>query len=290
MNRYLAIIAFTLLFINANSQDLIVTSDMDSINCKITKVKTNNIYFTFKYNGEIKNTLLAKSLIKDYKFNYYSISEVPVNKITGYENFPHFRIALNGGYSYEIAKISNSVPDDFKDYVQQLKSGYHIGGDFTYYFSENIGVGFKYYAFKTSNSMDNIYVEDSEGNITYGKMSDDLTISFIGPLYSSRLFDKAGKNAFIFNFAIGYMKYDNDKVIINNYKMTGETFGMVLDVGYDIQLSDDFSLGFQISYTMGALSKYDIFDGSTTKTIKLESGNYESLHRIDFSIGIRFNK
>ena len=31
------------------AQDLIVTIDNDSINCKITKIKPDFIYFTFKY-------------------------------------------------------------------------------------------------------------------------------------------------------------------------------------------------------------------------------------------------
>ena len=215
---------------------------------------------------------------------------MPKDKVVGYENYQHFRIAINGGFSYQTAKVAESVPSDFKNYIKELKSGYHFGGDLTYYFTEPLGFGIKYYLFKSSNSMDNIYVEDINGNRTYGKMSDDLTISFIGPTFSTRLLNHNKSNAFLMNVSLGYMGYSNDKVIIDKYKMSGSTMGLSFDIGYDIGLSENLSLGFQISFLTGTLFEYDWNDGTKTETIKLEKGEYESLNRIDFSVGLRFSK
>ena len=92
------------------------------------------------------------------------------------------------------------------------------------------------------------------------------------------------------NLSLGYMGYSNDKVIIDKYKMTGSTMGLSFDVGYDIGLSENLSLGFQISFLTGTLFEYDWNDGRKTETIKLEKGEYESLNRIDFSVGLRFSK
>ena len=92
------------------------------------------------------------------------------------------------------------------------------------------------------------------------------------------------------NLSLGYMGYSNDKVIIDKYKMTGSTMGLSFDVGYDIGLSENLSLGFQISFLTGTLFEYDWNDGTKTETIKLEKGEYESLNRIDFSVGLRFSK
>lgn len=289
--RKLLILA-VLIFVSNSifSQDLIVTNEGDSINCKITKVKTDNIYFTFKHKDEIRSTLLPISSIKTYQFDYFQTSEVPKDKVVGYENYQHFRIALNGGYSYQTAKVAESVPSDFKDYISELKSGYHFGGDLTYYFTEPLGFGFKYYLLKSSNSLDNIYLEDTDGNRTYGKMSDDLTISFVGPTFSTRLLSHNKKNALLMNLSLGYIGYSNDKIIIDEYKMTGSTMGLSFDIGYDIGLSENLSLGFQISFLSGTLFEYDWNDGSKTETIDLEEGEYESLNRIDFSVGLRFSK
>lgn len=272
------------------SQDLIVTNGGDTINCKITKVKTDNIYFTFKHKDEIRSTLLPMSNVKRHQFNFFQTSEVPKEKVIRPENYQHFRIAVNSGYSYQTAKVAESVPSDFKDYIKKLKSGHHFGGDLTYYYTEPLGFGIKYYIFKSSNNLDNIYVEDSNGYRRYGKMSDDITISYIGPSYSTRLINHDKSKAFLMNLSLGYMGYSNDKVIIDNYKMTGSTMGLSFDIGYDIGLSKNLSLGFQLSFLTGTLFEYDWNDGTKTETINLEKGEYESLNRIDFSVGLRFCK
>ena len=140
------IITFLIVLTNSlYSQDLVVTKKGDSINCKITKVKKDNIYFTFKHKDEVRNTLLPMTGVKIHQFDYYQISEVSIEKVVGYENYQRFRIAINGGYSYQTARVAENVPSDFKDYVKELKSGYHFGCDLIYYFSEPLGFGFKYY-------------------------------------------------------------------------------------------------------------------------------------------------
>lgn len=53
--------------------------------------------------------------------NIYSTSDLDEKET------PTFRISLEVGYSYRIAKVSNDVPPVFKSYVEKLKSGYNIG-------------------------------------------------------------------------------------------------------------------------------------------------------------------
>jgi len=289
MKRIFIIALLSFMASSIYSQDLIVTNEGDSINCKITKVKTDNIYFTFKHKDEIRSTLLPMSNVKIHQFDYFQASEVPKEKVAGYENYQHYRISVNGGYSYQTAKVSGSVPSDFKDYIKELKSGYHLGGDLTYYFNEPLGFGIKYYLFKSSNSLDNIYLEDINGNRRYGKMSDDLTISFIGPTFSTRLLNHDKSNVLLMNMSLGYMGYSNNAVVIDKYKITGSTMGLAFDFGYDIGLSENLALGIQLSFLTGTLFEYDWNDGTKTQKIKLERGAYESLNRIDLSVGLRFN-
>jgi hypothetical protein len=283
----------TLLLILATSvhaQDLIVTQEGDSINCKITKVKTDNIYFTFKHKDEIRSTLLRTADVKTHQVDFFPTSDVPIEKIIGIQNnYQQFRIAVNGGYSYRTGKINDNTPSDFRDYAKKLKSGYHLGADVAYYFTEPLGVGLKAYVSKASNSVDNIYIQDIYGNTSYGKMSDDITITFIGPTFSTRLINAYKSNAAMFNFSLGYMGYLNDNVVVKNYKITGSTIGLALDAGYDIGLTDNLSLGFQISIITGVMTQYDINDGSTVQHFKMKD-NYESLNRIDLSVGLRFGK
>ncbi len=289
MKNIFLTIGLVFLSFHVYSQDLIVTNEGDSLNCKITKIKHNNIYFTFKHKDEIRNTLLPVSSIKVYKIDCSSKSEVPKEKIIGHGNYQHVRIGLNAGYSYQFAKVSKRVPDELKDYVKGLKSGYHFGADLTYFFSEPLGFGFKCFAFRSSNSKDDLLIPEPTGYRNL-KMSDDLKISFIGPMFSTRLLNFEKKNALLTNLAIGYMGYTDNIVFVDKYKITGNTVGFAFEIGYDIGLSENISLGLQISMITGALSKFDLHKGDITQTIKLDKEEHESLNRFDFSIGLRFGK
>lgn len=90
------------------------------------------------------------------------------------------------------------------------------------------------------------------------------------------------------NLGLGYMGYRDDAVIIDNYTLKGGTLGISWDIGYDLGISRTFALGFQIAYLGGILTQYELSDGNTTQTVELTKGNYESLSRIDLSIGLRF--
>ncbi len=102
------------------AQDLIVTNEGDSINCKITGVKADNIYFTFKYNNEIRHTLLPKSGVKEHRFDFYKTSEVTNADVKKHEDYPRFRIALAADIVTRRLKWPKVFSGDFKDYVRKL--------------------------------------------------------------------------------------------------------------------------------------------------------------------------
>lgn len=274
----------------AQSQDLIVTTSGDSINCVISKVKNENIYFTFKHKDEIRNTLLPLEKVSYHATNFFQTSLVPKGKVIGYRDYQRFTFSVGGGFGYQTAKVGDDVPSDFRGYIKKLKSGFVFGADLTYYFSEMMGVGVKYAQFNSSNNMDDIYIEDSQGGRRYGPMSDQLSISFIGPTFSTRFLNGSKNRAFTLGMCLGYMGYNDDKVIVDNYKMTGSTLGTSYDIGYQFSLSEKTSLGIQLSLISGNLYRYKWDDGTTVETIKLESGEYEGLSRIDLKLVLLFGK
>lgn len=274
----------------AQSQDLIVTTSGDSINCVITKVKNENIYFTFKHKDEVRSTLLPLEKVSYHATNFFQTGVVHKGKVIGYRDYQRFRFSINGGFGYQTAKVGEGVPSDFRDYIKKLKSGFVFGADITYYFSEIIGVGVKYSQFNSSNSMDNIYVEDSQGVRRYGRMSDQLSISFIGPTFSSRFLNGSKNRAFTLGMGLGYMGYNDDKVMVDNFKMTGSTLGTSYDIGYEFSISEKTNLGIQLSLISGNLFRYKWDDGTTVETIKLESDEYEGLSRVDLKLVLLFGK
>jgi hypothetical protein len=283
MKQFLAVLCFVFLTVPLYAQDLIVTGKGDSLNCKITKIRTDNIHFTFKYKGEIRNTLLPVSEVASYQTDYYQTEEVPSDKVSGNKIYPRFRLAVTGGWSYRIGHLPENVSPLVNDYLQELKSGFHYEAGLSYYFNEYLGAGFKYNEYLSSNSDD--------GSMGYGNLSDRIRINYIGPVLSTRFFNQTKKNCLLMDFGIGYLGY-HDKALFASEKLTltGSTAGLYWSIGYDIGISGNLALGFQLSLISGMMSEYKRSNGIYTNVIKLEKDSRESLSHIDLSIGLRFSK
>ncbi len=263
-----------------STQDLIVLTTGDTIKCKITNVDSVNIYFDFEKDEVTRNTMLPLARVKEHKENYYTNS-----KIVEDNDYSHLRIALGGGYSYRTAEVSDDVSSDFEDYVDGLKSGYHYGANLTYFFKKPYGIGFKYNAYKSSNSM-SVYSYD----YGYGEMSDDITISYYGPTVTIRSLSPNKKNAFLMDFSLGYMEYKDNAILFDeSYTIKGNTVGLIFGMNYDIGLTENLALGLGFSITAGTLSEYEINDGTSTETVELDEDSYESLTRLDLTVSLVFN-
>lgn len=290
MKQTLIISLLLILFSVTNAQDLIVTDENDSLNCKITKKTSDFIYFTFKHENDVRNTLLPVSDIKDYEKDYYDQAEVTVNKNVKLDDYKKWRFDFNLGYSYRLAKIPDEMGEMEKDYIRKLKSGFSYGGDIIYFWSEQVGVGLKANIFTSSNSADESEVDFKSTYDGSGVFSDDITIFFIGPEYALRYYDKHRVNSLHINVAAGYMSYENVATLLSQQlTISSDCFGAVLDIGYDFAIDENWSLGIQASYAAGLLTKLTLEDATSSETIELPEEQYEGLHRVDILAGLRFS-
>ncbi|SOD19862.1 outer membrane beta-barrel protein [Pedobacter xixiisoli] len=195
-----------------------------------------------------------------------------------------FRIGVQGGFSRLLAKTSDAVPTEFRDHVSALKSGYHYGADVSYFIKPTWGLGVKFNQFRSSNS---IMVYD-EMMIPQGEAKTTLVNSFIGPSFATKYDSPNSKHVFLFNVAIGYMAYLSDTDAMR-VKTTGGTVGSAIDAGYDYRIIKHFALGAQVSLVGGVLSKLTYERGNMSVTETLPDGQKESMTRLDFSLGARFN-
>ncbi|WP_181307350.1 hypothetical protein [Rufibacter sp. XAAS-G3-1] len=290
MKKLLLLLFLTIAGYQLQAQDLIVTQEGDSLNCKISKIAKDRIYFTFVHKDEVRKTLLLKSLVKQYQYNYYATSAIPEDHKALYtQAYPRFRGGVSGGWSYRTASVAEGLDAAVKDYIQDLKKGYNLSADAAYYFSEQMGAGLRYSSYRASNEIENVSATRPDGTQVYGKMSDDITIHFIGPYFSSRMLNANKLNALLFNVGLGYLGYQDNAVLIDKFTIKGSTFGFSADIGYDMKISKNLGLGLQLSLVSGVLKEYEVSDGRSTQTVTLDEDSYENLARIDLSIGLRFN-
>lgn len=194
-----------------------------------------------------------------------------------------FRIAIQGGFSQLLAKTSDAVPTEFRNHVSELKSGYHYGGDVTYFVRPSWGLGLKFNQFRSSNSI----MFYDEMMIPQGIDETKLVNTFIGPSFATKYDSPSQKHMFLFNVAIGYMGYQSNTGM--RFKTTGATVGSALDAGYDYRITKTIAIGAQVSFVGGVLSKVTHKRGNQSVIETFPDNQKESMSRLDFSLGARFN-
>ncbi|MCC5931124.1 MAG: hypothetical protein JJU28_17890 [Cyclobacteriaceae bacterium] len=270
------------------AQDLIVTQQGDSINCKITRVKQGYVHFTFVHKDEVRNTLLATDQISTYQQGFFEHSEIPEQVVNTIEkNYHGFRFGIQIGPGIRTASIPSEYHPSFRDHLKKQRIGFHVDTDAHWYWSETMGLGFRYSAFMTGSETRNVQIPDAGS----GYLSEQIAMHFIGPSLSNRFVLANPKNTFLTNFALGYMGYRNN-VSTNNrsFLMTGNTIGLAMEVGYDVEIGKNTALGFSIAAYVGSLNSVNIGSGSSKQKMSLDDGERENLSRIDFTIGYRYLK
>jgi hypothetical protein len=288
MKKILLSVYLILCFSSSFAQDLIVTDSGDSINCEISEINSKKVYFTTKSNNKIRSTLLPVDQVKHLQFYFYKAKN-PAHEIVVNKEFQKWRFAINAGLGKQTAKVGNYVTDDFKKYTKDLRSGYQINGDITYFVSEPIGFGLKYQLYKTKNQMSNIYISWNNGIAKGGNMSDNISVTFIGPTLYTRFFNSKRNNALLLGLSAGYLGYVDKALAVNKYIQKGSTAGFVCDIGYDIGVCKNMAIGFNISFLVGHLKESIFDDWFPGQIFQLDENNRVGLGRFDFSLGIRFN-
>lgn len=268
------ILAFLICLIGAHvtsAQDLIVTTAGDSIPCKITRERGDYVYFTYKKGGVPTKTLMATSNISDKRINFY---EAPV-EIARQSTFSRWQYRFHGGYSRRIARISDQVSPTTRSYLNKMKSGYTLGGDIHYFISEPFGLGAKYsyshYQYKTLSFEDKV-------NLNYFAVSG-----------LNRFILKNGSEVYM-GGNIGYQSY-KDQVGNgggNRVSITGGTAGVGLEVGYGMKMKNASKLYLNLSLLSGTITTVKVDNGGIKETVKLEKGEYESLSRLEATLGFVF--
>lgn len=226
-------------------------------------------------------TLLLLLFFATISFGQISEEIVPFEK--------EIRIAFQGGYAYRIAPLSKDTPPILKNYANNLKSGYSVGLDAAYFFRPSWGLGLKYSRFGSEGAMTNMSVTYDDGMSSYGSISDNISISFVGPSYVSK-FTFLNPNHVVFGgMSLGYLGYRDDAVLVNRtLAITGATLGAAVDLGYDYAISKYITVGAQASVTGGALNKLTVVENNQETIMELDEQSRENLSRLDISAGVRF--
>ena len=273
----------------SNAQDLIVSQNGDSIHCKITKVKSDFIYFLFKNKGRYESTVIATSKVLNYKRDHRPGYKIPKDSLPGYENFPRHVIGINTGLSYDPIRFREGQSIGPDDFVNDLRNGFHFEANYSFYYQKGFGAGLRINYYETNASQNEVAGTNGAGNPISATLSNAISVFYIGPSSSIRVLNNNGKNAFLISSSIGYMSYNEDYTYVEQRTTTVDGVGISVSLGYDFSLNRNLSLGIQIASNALMSKKIEINNGSGT--LKRRLGDDERLFggaRLDFSLGLRY--
>ncbi len=275
-------------FFTLIGQDTIVSKEMDTILCKIEKESKYSIYYSILDNGNKETSYINYISILYYVKDGSKIR--PRNNTEKSSIATKFRASLNLGFAYRIAKENEALTEQGQEYAKGLRLGFQYNIDAHFYSLKGIGYGLKFSRFSVSNSSSAFILDNTiSGRDTALSIEDNIQLSFLGPSLSFNLL-KYKTNALYFNIAVGYIWYRNNAVLLQSIEFKGNTIAGSADLSYDIPLNENFKLGFQISYIGGILNSGEFFTKDGSGSFSPTEETRENLRRLEFSIGLRFNK
>ncbi len=291
MKQVLIGIFLTLVSLITMAQDLIVTQEGDSLNCRIIKERNGYIYAAYMEEGKAKRNYFYSDLIKGKQKNFYKTSAIPSGIKLRTVEFGKIRLGIRHGWGYRLAKVVASDPAE-KAYLKELKSGWTYNAEIEYFVTESIGVGIVGNIFKSSNTIDGtLTVEEEWYPATF---SNRHIIWYVGPSVCFEHLSKNKKHNFVLRYSLGYIHYTDKEsleIFDQTFKqfITGGSLGRYLDVNYSYLFNPHIGVNANIALVGGILHSITRKDDKgNEETIQLEKGSYEGLGRVDISVGLVF--
>ena len=197
------------------------------------------------------------------------------------------RFSIHGGWSKVTTDPPPDISEAYSDYLQNLESGYHIGGEMMWQTGAYFGIGLKYIFNKYKNSGEFI-VPDDMGQPLFFTLSDNLKYHFLGTSFNFIYPVKSNGNEWVMGCSLGYLGLRNNAVVMDPVKISGDSFGVTFDIGYNFMIKEKLGLGLQMSVVGGGFNKLEYDYGSRVEVIEFDDEVKEGLSRLDFSVALRF--
>ncbi len=214
---------------------------------------------------------------------------VPVTDHSAVTKIPKIVIFAEVGPSFRLAKISSDYSANQRAYIRDLKSGIAYNMSAYYLLDNQRGVGLKFSSYSSSGTAPGQELYDPTGEVDFGYSKDDITITFIGASYLLREKGYFALDHVGLEFALGYIRYVNETLILNDYKLSGGNLGISVAFNYHFGITKNFAIGPSLSFTGGVLNRFKVVGNGINETIKLEDDALESLYRLDLSVSGRFS-
>ena len=295
--RLILLILFAGFCFTVFSQDKIITLNHDTIDCRITKISNNTVFFEVMTKGVKSSGELPLTSILNYTAS--GKEGIQEKKPINTEQFERIHIGVGGGFGHMLA--SSEKAEDYmvdmglasaqaESYYKDLKTGFYADADVTYLFKTNYGAGIKYKFFDTSAGIEGFFDPQDGVNLIYTTYKEQIYVNYLGASFYYQQYIGMQKT-FRLNseISIGMAAYRNEAEYLNGYfLLTGKNIGMDTRLGLEYLITKNISAGADLGLFYSTIRKLKMTDGTSSVDIELEKDNYENISRIELSVGLRF--
>jgi len=270
---------------SGKAQHLIVTTDFDTLNCKIGKLQDNQYPVTFMLDDEEINGLIHKDKIFYMERNVFR--NYKDNRFRPW--YPVLDLGIDGGVTHQTGTFQ--IFDDLTEKSDfSARTGFIAGVDLTYYVSKGIGYGLKY----NYRSL----------------LGGDVRYQYVGPTMVFRFWEKSKMNTFrfrnvnktnhfflCFSAGLGWIVQKNAPIQLDmirpRIEMHAKTLAGEIAAGYHYRFSNKVSARIKASFNIGYPGFIKIMD--IEKYVRpnarpLEIGDYcNNMNTINLSAGFTFH-
>lgn len=264
---------------SVQAQDLLVTINRDSLNCKIGKLTDDFYPIEFRLDDELMTGLIHKDSVMLFRKNMFrSINDYRLRPW-----YPTVSLDINVGGGQQFGQLRTGLTEDFKPKKGSFsdRNILYTGADLTAFVNKNTGYGIKYHM---RNMLDG-----------------DIRQNYIGPMIAYRLWDEERQNNWIIQFSAGYgrMVHNNAMIKIGTkdpepIRLIANTVAVDIALGYKMKLSQHLSSQLKLSVTMAYPKYVKIFDyarlnpGGANPAPDI-SGYCQNMNSLNLSVGVGFN-
>lgn len=261
------------------AQDLLVTTNRDSLNCKIGKLANDFYPIEFKVDNELMTGLIHKDSIMFFRKNLFrSIDDTRLRPW-----YPTVSLGINLGGGRQLSPQRVGLTEDFNPLMGSSSdlNQFYAGVDLTSFITSKTGYGLKYHF----RSM----------------LGGDIQQNYIGPMISFRFWDDERKNHWIMQLSAGYGRivHNNAMVKIGTKEpepvtLIANTLAGDIAMGYNMKLSKHLSTQFKLSLTIGYPDHVKIFDYARinpggANPLPDISGYCKNMNSLNLSVGLGFH-
>lgn len=287
----LLLIAFAQL---SKSQDLIVTTNNDSLNCQIIEKKGAFLIYKIIVDGAYQSRAVKDEFVLKTEVGYFLKSQnskqnIQVLKSKNPNEGVFLKIGFNKAQLLEIN--DNNIPNDFKEYYKDLANSISVSAEIERIVTPRFAFGLNYELYIGNASMKNYGTPGPYGTTINFDFEEKLTIHTVSPKFSYRKNISGDNNLVVLSGMLDYNFFNNifsvDESNGSYYAsgdIKGRKFGLSIAGSYERIINNDLRVGVSCLFRASTLDKVKINGEEET----LIGTNQININRLNFGLYLAF--